>query len=221
MPPELSFHLLTDARDPAFGDVLSIYCEAFPDDQRMSHGRIANLLDRRAMHITACASGGEIVGFSACLRPAGHAFAWLEYFAVRRGLRGGGIGSALFRWTAATATSGAAGMLLEIEPPETAPNDADRRLRVTRLNFYQRLGCLVLIDFPYQMWTASGDVPMQLLLYPGAAPGPATAADRSRLYALIHGAVADRRRFYLAASAEWRQQQIRAGSDATRPQQEG
>lgn len=44
MTPELTFHSLADAADQAFQDVLSIYNEAFPDDQRMSQGRLANLL---------------------------------------------------------------------------------------------------------------------------------------------------------------------------------
>lgn len=207
MAPELTFHSLADAADPAFQDVLSIYNEAFPDDQRMSQGRIANLLAQQAMHITACASDGETVGFAAYLRPTSHRFSWLEYFAVRRDRRGGGIGSALFRWTAAVATHDAAGMLLEVEPPETAANEEERDTRLARLSFYQRLGCLALPGLDYSMWTLHGDIPMQLLLYPGEERGPADAEDRSRLYALIHQAVADRRRFYQEASAEWRRRQ--------------
>lgn len=207
MPSELSFHLLADAGDPAFQHVLAIYAEAFPEDQRMSRGRIENMLVKRAMHITACASDSGVVGFAAYLRPPGARFSWLEYFAVRQGLRGGGIGSALFRWTSGVAAHDAAGMLLEVEPPEAADDAEDRALRVARLSFYQRLGCITLTDFEYVMWTQSGGMPMQLLFYPGDEAGPVNAADRSRLYALVHGAVADRRQFYQAASLEWRRLQ--------------
>lgn len=211
MTPELTFHSLTDAAEPIFQDILAIYNEAFPDDQRMSHGRLANLLARRALHITACAGAGETVGFAAYLRPPGHRFSWLEYFAVRRDRRGAGIGSALFRWTAAAAVHGAAGMLLEIEPPETAAGDEERALRLARRSFYQRLGCLVLPGLEYAMWTPHGDIPMELLFYPGEERVPAAAEERSRLYAMIHQAVADRRRFYQAVSAEWQRSEIAAG----------
>lgn len=207
MTLELTFHSLADAADPAFQDVLSIYNEAFPDDQRMSQGRLANLLAQQALHITACASGGEIVGFAAYLRPHGHRFSWLEYFAVRRDRRGAGVGSALFRWTAAAAAHGAAGMLLEVEPPNTAANDDERDLRLARLSFYQRLGCLALPGLEYSMWTPRGDIPMELLFYPGEERGPAAADERSHLYAMIHQAVVDRREFYQRVSAEWRRRQ--------------
>lgn len=199
MSSQFLFRAVTGLDDPTADEILAIYTEAFPSDQRMSRGRLASLLAQGTLHLTTVSAGGRTMGFAAWLRPPGHAFAWLEYLAVRRGRRGGGIGSSLFTRTMRAAAPDAAGVLIEVEPPELTNDRRERIIRRRRIEFYEHLGCRRLVGYSYKMWSPDGGVPMLLLLYPGSLP----ALPGVPLHTAIDQAVAQRRAYYDEASHSW------------------
>jgi len=83
--------------------------------------------------------------------PGSPYLAYLDYLGVRDTDRNRGLGAALYGRALAMARSDAAadevalgGMALDVECVEDAPHDDERRLRLRRIDFYERLGAHVM-----------------------------------------------------------------------------
>ena len=66
----------------------------------------------------------------------------LDYFAVRKDLRGSGIGSGFLKALSCRCFRGAACVLAEVDDPAFAGNDEEKAVRERRLAFYLRNGLL-------------------------------------------------------------------------------
>ena len=66
----------------------------------------------------------------------------LDYYAVCRGFRGQGVGSAFLETLLAGLTC--KGILFEVEDPQAAASEEERAVRVRRIHFYERLGCRMI-----------------------------------------------------------------------------
>jgi len=125
---------------------------------------------------------------------------FLVYLALERSGQGRGEGRALLEqaWGAgaqALAAQGRAarGLVWEVDPPETAPDAAERSVRERRLRFFARAGG-VLLPEPYlqpPVGTDPNPLPMRLMYR--AAPGQGARPDADTLvravYAQKYGAV--------------------------------
>jgi GNAT superfamily N-acetyltransferase len=190
----LTFRTLLSDVDPGFDQILPIYREAFPREQRMSPTRIGRLLTRRTMHLMVISAGGQVMGFAAWLHVPGQSFAWLEYLAVRHGRRGGGIGSALLTRAMRGATRDVAGVLIEVEPPDGTADRHERTIRRRRIAFYEKHHCRLVNGIRQP---AMGEQPpMQLLLYPGDGQPSVRSATPPQLVTLIRQALVERRAYY-------------------------
>ncbi len=110
--------------------------------------------------------------------------ALITHLAVYAGQRGGGIGSALMALLA-EAYAHLARIIVEVEHPDHARDDATRVLRQRRIAFYERAGYVPYPHIPYAIWR----VPMLLMVQPlSGAPLPgdeALRADLKAIYARI------------------------------------
>ena len=103
---------------------------------------------------------------------------YLQFLAVRRDLRGGGLGRVLWDRAvlARAADTGAPGIVLEVEDPDVAAADAERRQALRRIVFYERLGASLLPVTGYRVPRADGPGELALRLMwapaPGGPPGP-------------------------------------------------
>ena len=82
--------------------------------------------------------GDEIVGYS-CLVKLGNDYL-VDYLAVYPEKRNGGIGSILVKLLYDHIDS-AGSFIIEVEDPDYARDDEDRKLRIRRMDFYLRNGC--------------------------------------------------------------------------------
>ncbi len=161
---------IRDAGDPRLAAVRAIYDEAFPEDgedgwtwllERLAGVANAPGVTPVDYHLLVAEEDGEARGFMALAY-------WLtdgedavslgfgDYLGVASGLRGRGIGAAIYRAAlarlaedAAAAGAPLSGMAFDVEDPELAPTDENRHLRERRIAFYQRLGARLLeeVDF--------------------------------------------------------------------------
>src|SRR4051794_23787436 len=116
-------------------DVLAIYEEAFPANEQVPTAVLAAELGR-SRRCLVLRSEGRVVAF-ACLIPLAADTQFLEYLAVRSGVRGGGHGARMVEHLRAPGTA----VLLEVEDPAEpglAPDEVRGRER--RIAFYAAHG---------------------------------------------------------------------------------
>jgi hypothetical protein len=88
---------------------------------------------------------GDVIGFATLL--VGQTMALIEYMAVDRLQRGGGVGSALYRHCREIELPPTLPLLVEIDSDCEA--SADQEIRARRKHFYLRLGCKQLVGLDY------------------------------------------------------------------------
>jgi acetoin utilization deacetylase AcuC-like enzyme/GNAT superfamily N-acetyltransferase len=108
----------------------------------------------RATLLVAETSQGRVNGFALVLQFSRVNFSFLDYIAVRRGIRGGGLGSALYEAVREYAEEiGSKGLFLETEPddPELVddPQTLDDNRR--RLRFYEYYDVRPIINTDYHL----------------------------------------------------------------------
>ncbi|MDR1062083.1 MAG: hypothetical protein LBL83_12960 [Clostridiales bacterium] len=111
----------------------------FPVAERRPLHSIRSLYKKGNYAGIALKKDGALQAYAAFLHDASIGGVLLDYFAVERGLRGGGIGSGFLRrlrglW------DGKAGIIIESELPEQARAPGERATRDRRLAFYVRAG---------------------------------------------------------------------------------
>lgn len=126
--------------DPeALEAVRAIYETSFRPEERTSLEALARD-PRRRMFVTRAGAEGPVVGFAITrsLAPAGAHL--LEYLAVEEASRDGGVGGALLDEVIGSLRGSCAWLLIEVDDPEAASSEPDRRLRERRIGFYERHG---------------------------------------------------------------------------------
>ena len=132
---------LTDPQDGRLHDLIRIYLESFPANERKPISCFSEMLQRSDYAIAVAMLGTTVVGFASVFVPvASTSAALLEYLAVDSFANGKGIGTALVR--RAVQLAGHRPLLLEVE--SASDPQADRRRR-----FYQRLGAQRILNLRY------------------------------------------------------------------------
>jgi GNAT superfamily N-acetyltransferase len=147
---------------PLGREALAIYEQAFPEAERDAVANIAASLENanpamEVAHFHALVEQGEVVGFSYFSTYKQYYLGYLKFIAVRADLRGKRYGPLLLqdalqqlRADGRRATGWPyLGLVLEVERPETADTDQDRRLRERRIQFYRRNGAVMLEGVDY------------------------------------------------------------------------
>jgi GNAT superfamily N-acetyltransferase len=154
---------ITDLDTPLGQQVIQIYEQSFPEVERDPIDVIAQNLrnpnpDEEVNHIRAFIDdGGVVVGFSYFSSYRAYSLGYLQFIAVREGIRGKGYGPILLRDAVRQIEIDGIkatgwpylGLVLEVERPDMAANDDERQLRERRINFYQRNGATMVeqVDF--------------------------------------------------------------------------
>jgi GNAT superfamily N-acetyltransferase len=153
---------VTGLDTPLGQQVVRIYEQSFPEAERDPVEDItANLRnadpDMELTRLRALVEQDEVVGFTLFASYKDYYLGYLKFIAVRADIRGKGYGPLLLqdaiqqlRADGRRATGWPyLGLVLEVERPESAESEADRRLRERRIQFYRRNGALMFDDVDY------------------------------------------------------------------------
>jgi len=168
----LKLELIT-ALDQRFEALYAIYCESIALREQKSKADLAAMVSKANYRLLLAQDDSSVVGFSIVYVAGSESFCLLEYMAVDKSHRGGGVGSELFEQTigAVHRSDGAIPILLEVDSDrEPSPDQVQRR---RRQNFYRRLGCRRITGCTYILPLPGENAPpeMDLFVYvPGLAP---------------------------------------------------
>ena len=188
------------ALDQSFEALYAIYCESIALREQKSKADLAAMVSKPSYRLLLAEDDHSLVGFSIVFVSDGESFGLLEYMAVDKSYRGGGVGSKLFEETAAAVyrSHGAIPILLEVDSDrEPSPDQAQRR---RRQNFYRRLGCRRIADCVYVLPLPGENAPpeMDLLVYLSEPARTIRRAELERwlklIYRDVYGCSADDRR---------------------------
>jgi GNAT superfamily N-acetyltransferase len=167
-----------DAAVPAeLENVLAIYEEAIPARERKPPAAIAAMARRQDYLIELALIAGQVVGFSISCLLQRQPLRLLEYMAVLRAQRKGGVGSALFEHLAEAVFLESGTLILEVDSDHTPARDLD--VRRARKAFYRRHGCREIEGLRYRLpsLAAGPDPIMDLMLLRRPMPASAPKAE--------------------------------------------
>lgn len=185
------FREVVSEQDPALNDAVHLYEASFPASERINPNVFRRIVKNRAaggeardrsVHLLIAKHEDDVIGMAYCLYfeqdPQGDPLhlGYLLYLAVDERCRGLGIGARFYRALTATLQTDAiyrggelAGIIYEVERPELASSEADRKLRQRRIAFYERLGAHILQGIDYVQPAVNEDqdpVPLYLMYHP-------------------------------------------------------
>jgi len=147
----------------------AIYLDSFPSYERADFSYLLNSIDRGERWCFTAMQDDEILGLAIIVPHVASDIHLLEYLAVSNQVRGRGIGGRLLDSVIATLRlQSALGLLIEVEPADEG-NQAERRWRARRLEFYRRHGARLVEgvpDYRVPMADREGTLRMQLLWLP-------------------------------------------------------
>lgn len=166
--------------DPRLPDWLCLYELTFPPEERLLAGELVRILQKPAScqthHMLALVETEQgLAGLGLWQSQPQLSTAYLWYLAVQPSLRGGGLGSALYQAIARGALAQHRLLIFEVEIPAEAPDEASRRLRERRIEFYRRNGARMLKGVHYLETVGPHlpPVPMHLMAHANGLLTPA------------------------------------------------
>lgn len=155
------FSQISPADAQALHDVLQIYADSFPANERHSADVIRERVVRGHYRLIIGRVQNEVVFFALLWPLQSSEFVLLDYMATKSGYRGRGIGSAFLNRIPQMAEMADKFLVMEIESPGRGEN---REQRVRRVEFYQRQGAKRLQGVRYFMPGLSGGAPTEMIL---------------------------------------------------------
>jgi len=160
------FIIVSDIASAELNDVIDIYLEAFPDNERQPSDKIKRRIADSEYDLLVVKTNNVVVGFALYYVFEHLFFGLFDYMAVRKEYRNLGLGSKLFYRTYEHFKKGNPSgkfLLFEIENPAYG-TASERSLRVRRQKWYERLGATSIASFEYLMPPMSGNYPTEMLL---------------------------------------------------------
>lgn len=165
---------ITTLQDDLLLPWLDLYETAFPANERMLVSFYVRLLREKplglwsAHHLLAAQREGRFVGLAHYVLIPEHHLAWLWMFAVTPEARNQGIGAAFYGEIVGRLPAGTAAMLLEVERPDLAHTEAERRLAERRIAFYRRQGARLLegVHYIQSVGPHQTPLPMYVMVHP-------------------------------------------------------
>jgi GNAT superfamily N-acetyltransferase len=184
--PGLRIERLRPGVPGAFGELLRIYREAIPSSERKDDGVLREMLARDDYEFRVALLEDGVVGFTIVKNFSSCDASLLEYMAVDRAKRGGGIGSQLFRHASGADWNVARYVLIEVEDAEEVVGLSEDAQRRRRKAFYRANGCREVAELSYLMPTVSTERPprMNLMAYRRDLP---KAIDKTELRRWLEG----------------------------------
>jgi GNAT superfamily N-acetyltransferase len=109
-------------------------------------------------------SDGRDSAYVICSDKNANGYVLISLLAVFEEYRGQGLGKALLEELTDRYSEGN-GLIVEVEKPELAENDAEKAASVSRIRFYENKGYRLIPGIDYSIW----DVPMHLMVLPQKA----------------------------------------------------
>jgi GNAT superfamily N-acetyltransferase len=179
----VSFDLPTNVEAASDAAVWQLYATSFPPEEREPEEVILASVANGAALLTRARTERTTCGFAVVHLLTHPPVAFLVYLAVSREHRGHGIGSRLFAYTwdqamrvASTRGRELRGMIWEVDAPAQARTERERRRRLRRIEFFQRLGASALTTNYLQPPVNGPDPVSMMLMYRGTAGQPSPAA---------------------------------------------
>jgi len=119
-------------------------------------------------HLLAAQQEGHFVGLAHYVLIPEHHLAWLWMFAVMPEVRNRGVGTTFYGEIVGRLPVGTVAMLLEVERPDLASTEAERRLAERRIAFYRRQGARLLegVHYVQSVGPHQLPLPMHVMLHP-------------------------------------------------------
>lgn len=159
--PVVHFSQISGANPPELRDVIDIYTEAFPPNERHSPEVIRHRLAHGRYRLIVGRVKDEIIFFALLWPLKGTKFVLLDYMATKGGYRGRGTGAAFLQEIQASPELAGKFLVLELESPASGEN---REQRLKRLEFYRQQGAKELQGVPYFMPGLAGGSPTEMIL---------------------------------------------------------
>lgn len=162
---DLNVRRVRSVIEPEFKDLVAIYTEAHPQNERKSIEWLSIMIEHPGYFFLAAVESNVVVGYSIVRLFDDSDAALLEYIAVARERRNQGIGAALFLKTANFEEISTRFLMAEVDSEKKVTDDLEERLR--RKNFYRRLGCREIEHLHYSMPPVSSGTPpdLDILVY--------------------------------------------------------
>lgn len=133
----ISVRCVRDLAGPECKQAMAIYSSSFPPNETRPVADTLKMLESEPYSLWVAGSAGEAHAFA--LTYGWYGFALLDYIAVERSRRGGGLGSALFAGLLERLDTGM--LLLEVQNPDGIHAERDARMR-----FWRRMGAVIVTD---------------------------------------------------------------------------
>jgi GNAT superfamily N-acetyltransferase len=161
----LELHRVHDSTKPEFAELVRIYSEAHPRNERKNVESLSLMLARPEYLFHVVSHQNLVAGFAIVLCFTEADAGLLEYMAVDQNWRGHGIGQFLFTELVKLRELSRRYLLAEVDSDKA--ETADRIDRMRRKAFYHRLGCKEIEKLCYIMPQVSSAMPpaMDLLVY--------------------------------------------------------
>lgn len=179
---QLNLIRITNPDDAAFSAAMHIYETAIAKPEQKTRAQMLAGLRNPAFRFQALERGGEVVAVSVIYLSEALNFGLLEYLAVSPAVQGQGLGADMFRlsWSASRLDDRTL-LLIEVDSETENTSESERRIRLSRKQFYRRLGCVEVQDFRYIYPLENfGPPPMMNLLVAGAETGEMATAQLRR-----------------------------------------
>lgn len=184
MAPQLEFKMISDPRAPEVAQVLDIFENSFPSNERPPIEKVLRRLELGIYRLIVAKIGNEIAAFSLLFPLKGSEYVLLDYTAVKAGLRGQGIGSKMMRCVLASEAVNGHELVLEVEDPDFG-DDPDTKK--DRIRFYRNFGARELAGVRYLLPPLDGTEPTEMrLMLIGAADNKMHGATVRALIQLIY-----------------------------------
>ena len=173
---DLQIKEIDSTEEPEVAGLLEMYEEAFPLGERAPTPYTINHFVSGTSRWFVGIMDQEVVSFAIIYRMRTAQMLLLDYYAVKNGFRGKGIGtyflSHLFQLLNISPQKEK--IILEVDDPDCGKNDEDTNIRVKRVGFYRNLGITQIKDVKYFLpsWGDYDPIEMILMVYP--IPDPET-----------------------------------------------
>jgi GNAT superfamily N-acetyltransferase len=165
---------ITDLDDDLLLSWLDLYETAFPPPERMLVSFYLQLLREKRdglhsdHHLLAVQREDVFVGLVHYVVVAEHRLAWLWMFAVTPEARNQGVGAAIYADIVRRLPAGTVAVLIEVERPDLAHTEDERRLAERRIAFYRRQGAQLLegVHYVQSVGPHQPPLPMLMMIHP-------------------------------------------------------
>lgn len=169
---------IESSRSHLFRQAYAIYETAIPRAEQKTRAQIVAGLRHPGFRFWAFEYEGEVAGIAIHYASAAENVLLLEYLAIAPKLQGKGLGSELFKASfEASRLDQKTLLLIEVDSDKEDVSAKEKRIRLSRKQFYRRLGCREADGFDYILPLENyGPPPRMNLLVLGARSGSVQTA---------------------------------------------